>query len=460
MATPIPSNRVLFSLDQIAELTGGDVLTPGLSPRGIVIDSRRVREGSLFVAIKGERLDGHDYIDAAVDAGATALLVNRGARVPDDIATVEVDDTIHALGELARAYRARWGGPLVGITGSAGKTTTKALAAAALEGAGLSVCATPGNLNNLIGVPMTLFTLDVEHDVAVIEMGTNRRGEIARLAEIAAPTVGVVTLVGAAHTAGLGSIEKVAEEKTSLLRALPKTGIAIVNGDDGRLRGEWGGRTIRFGRSTGCDYRLHSVEVAVDGTEAVVDALGDRNTLKLSLLGEPAVVNALAALSIVDALQAPIAPAAHALTQVTPSEGRLVPREAPGHVLVLDDTYNANPRSVAAALDVGAQLAAVRGGRLVAILGDMLELGSLSRRAHADVLRRARGRASVVISVGGEMKRAAKSTGIGRWVADAQAVNALIARVLKASDVVLVKGSRSMRLERVSNALVSGELFR
>ncbi|MBW2224131.1 MAG: UDP-N-acetylmuramoyl-tripeptide--D-alanyl-D-alanine ligase, partial [Deltaproteobacteria bacterium] len=199
-------------------------------------DSRAVEPGNLFVALRGERFDAREFVTQAVDAGAAAVIVERGASLPGHVSAVEVADTLLALGDLAKVHRAAWNGKVVGITGSVGKTTTKDLVAAALQSSGHRVLKTAGNLNNRIGVPMTLFQLDETVDTAVIEMGTSEPGEIARLAEIAAPDIGIVTRASMAHTEGLGSVEAVADEKVSLLHAIAPDGVAVAYGDDPPLK--------------------------------------------------------------------------------------------------------------------------------------------------------------------------------------------------------------------------------
>ena len=197
MATPIPANQATFHRDEVVSATGGTSGGPTWeSASGVVTDSRAIQPGNLFVALRGERFDAHEFAAQAVDAGATAVVVERGTPLPDHVSTVEVDDTLLALGDLARAHREKWNGKVIGITGSVGKTTTKDLAASALQSAGYRVLKTAGNLNNRIGVPMTLFQLDATVDMAVIEMGTSEPGEIARLAEIAAPDVGIWNVCG------------------------------------------------------------------------------------------------------------------------------------------------------------------------------------------------------------------------------------------------------------------------
>jgi len=482
MATPIPRNAARFTLAEIEAVTGATVEASsgaeGLEVRGVVTDSRAARQGCLFVALRGERLDGHAFLEAAAHAGSRAVVVERGraAALPSGTATIEVDDTLRALGDLAAAHRGRWTGRVVGITGSAGKTTTKELTAAACDAIGLRTLKSAGNLNNLVGVPMVVFELDDRFDTAVIEMGTNHPGEIARLAEIAAPDVGVVTLAAAAHTEGLGTVEAVAEEKTSLWRALPDTGACVANADDAQSFG-WLDRAsaatkIAFGRSERADVRLVDRAVTPDARTRctfVVRGVTEPVEVELRLLGEPAALDAAAALAAVLALggASAIAPAALGLERVEPTPGRLHVRRSRSGVAVLDDSYNANPRSTELALDTLVELAVASGAaRRIAILGDMKELGDRSAAEHERVGQYAmRAELFALIGCGREMtaavtaaardatrRRGIQATRI-MHVLDPKDAIALARSVLRPGDMVLVKGSRSMQMERIADAL-------
>ncbi|MBC7174074.1 MAG: UDP-N-acetylmuramoyl-tripeptide--D-alanyl-D-alanine ligase, partial [Polyangiaceae bacterium] len=324
-----------------------------------------------------------------------------------------VEDTLRALGDLAAFHRARWGGKVVGITGSVGKTTTKELCRAGLEATGACVLATAGNLNNRIGVPMTLFGLSAAHSVAVIEMGTSEPGEIERLAAIAKPDVGVVLQVAEAHTAGLPSLDSVADEKTALFRALGPSHVAIANADDARIMGRVpaaGPHVLTFGAAEAADFRLIASTLEERGTRLDV-RMPDGQTLSLTLrlFGEAAAIDATAALAVAAALDVPSGEFALGLSRVGPSPGRIEPKDGRGEVLVLDDTYNANPRSMRAALLTAAEVRAIRGGRLIVALGDMKELGNISTEAHRDIGRLVAEIApAAFIAVGAEMSAAAE----------------------------------------------------
>lgn len=450
MATPIPSNAACFTLDEIAEATGGRVVGDGgLAIEGVFTDSRSSRPEGLFVALRGERFDAHRFL-ADVDAAA-ALVSDESADGPKH--RVVVEDTTEALGAIAQAHRLRWGqggGRLVAITGSAGKTSTKAMTAAALRGAGLRVRATEGNLNNLVGVPMTLLTLTDDDQVAVVEMGTSAPGEIAALAAYALPDVALVTGVSEAHTAGLGGIEGVLEEKASLYAVLEEEDVAIVNVDDRRLsRVHVDARRVEFGTSEEAEVRLIEWSFEELRTLARIDVAGTVVEVRTALLGEAAARNATAALAIAYALDADVRMAAAALAELGPVAGRMSPQLRADGLLVLDDSYNANPASTRMALDTAAAIARSRGAHLWAVLGDMKELGGASDAAHRRLLEYAFPRARLVL-VGAEMEAA-------RADLDLDVMSVSLASDVRlevgAGDVVLVKGSRSMALEQVVTSL-------
>ena len=458
MATPIPRNQVELRRDEVLAITQGSGTGPSWdSVSGIVTDSRAIEKGNLFVALRGESFDAHAFVAQAVDAGATAVVVERGTSLPAHVSAVEVDDTLRALGDLARAHRAAWNGKVIGITGSVGKTTTKDLTAAALQSAGCRVLKTRGNLNNRIGVPMTLFELDASVDTAVIEMGTSEPGEIARLAEIAAPDVGIVTRATLAHTEGLGSVAAVADEKVSLLHALRPSGVAVAYGDDPPLKKRASvvpaKRKLFYGRSATNDVRVIDWDVESNGSRARFQVRGRDVEISMGLLGEGAVLNAAGALAIVLGLDLPLEDAVRGIAGVQPSAGRLQPRSSSGDRLVIDDSYNANPASMEVALQASRALAESQDAPLVAILGDMKELGAQSEEAHRE-LGELVSDSDVFLFVGcgagmHEAVAAANARGTDTlWFEDADDCGEISAR-LPLNAVILVKGSRSMRMERL-----------
>jgi len=466
MATPIPANQAQFGRDDVVSATGGIASGPEWdNVSGVVTDSRAVRPGNLFVALRGERFDARDFAAQAADAGAAAVMVEHGASLPDHVSVVQVDDTVRALGDLARVHRDAWNGKVIGITGSVGKTTTKDLTAAALQSAGHRVLKTTGNLNNRIGVPMTLFQLDASVDTAVIEMGTSEPGEIARLAEIATPDAGIVTRTSLSHTEGLGSVEAVADEKVSLLHALPRDGIAVAYGDDAPLKKRASvvraKRKLFYGRTAGNDVRVIDWDVDADGTQARFQVRGQEVEIAMGLLGEGAVLNAAGALAIAFGLGASLEAAARGIVEVQPSPGRLQPRAGKGGRLIIDDSYNANPASMEVALNAALAIAEKRDAPLVVVLGDMKELGKQGEDAHRKVGELVSD-AGVFLFVGcgegmHEGVAAANARGVDTlWFEDAAECRELGDR-LPLHSVILVKGSRSMEMERAIAPLLEGE---
>jgi UDP-N-acetylmuramoyl-tripeptide--D-alanyl-D-alanine ligase len=475
MATPIPSNLASFSLAEIASITAGVLVGAGDPVRGVAIDSRAVTPGSLFVAIRGAQHDGASYLQQALERGAGALLVHAGTPCPAGTPRIEVADTTHALGELAAFHRRRWGKPVIAITGSAGKTTTKELTASALAATGARVHKTLGNLNNQIGAPMTLLGLGDEHDFAVLELGTSARGEIARLGAIAQPTVAAVLLAAAAHTEGIGTLSQVADEKASLFHALGEGGCCVVNADDAELLARVPAqRTTRaFGVAERADVRLLEARLSPQGTRvrASVKQVGELEW-QLRLLGQAAALDACAALACVLCACGPAAlpAAAAALAQLEPTPGRMAPRRMANGVVLLDDSYNSNPSSARASLETLKDLAQVSEARSIAVLGDMKELGALSQAEHARIgefcVRQA---IDVLVGCGPEMAHAtsaAAKLSAGRLaphptrvahVQDPLEATRLLRSLWRAGDVVLVKGSRSLAMERVVAALVAAE---
>ncbi|MDX1648292.1 MAG: UDP-N-acetylmuramoyl-tripeptide--D-alanyl-D-alanine ligase [Myxococcota bacterium] len=432
----------------------------------VSIDTRSLPPGSLFVAIRGPRHDAHAFLADALRAGAAGLLVEREdavpADAPDALPVLVVEDGTRALGELATGHREGFDGPVVAITGSNGKTTTKEMCAAILGG--VAPCLrNRGNLNNAYGLPLTLLERDAAHRAVVVEMGMNHRGEIAPLAAIARPDVGVLTNVGTAHIEFLGSREEIAREKGDLLAALPPDGVAVVNGDDPLACAQARrspARVLRFGLGPEADVRAERVTPLGDRGHAF-DLLAPpgRVPVHVAGLGETAVPNALAAAGAALAAGATLEQVAEGLARYEPAPGRMQRVTLPRNVILINDTYNANPQSVEVALR---SLASLKGGsRGIAVLGDMGELGEDAVGAH-----RAAGALAAELGLdflfvlGRHAKDVAEGAlGAGMEPArvhvggDHEETGAAVSRVLQGDDWVLVKGSRSMRMERVVDAV-------
>ncbi|MCC6645390.1 MAG: UDP-N-acetylmuramoyl-tripeptide--D-alanyl-D-alanine ligase [Polyangiaceae bacterium] len=474
MATTIPSNRAAFTLAEVAQATGGELIgDAGARVVGVTTDSRAVAPGALFVALVGERLDGHAHATAAVAAGAGALLVMRPVAV--DAPRVVVRDTTAALAGLARAHRDRWeargaGRRIVAITGSAGKTTTRRATAALLTEVSRQVHATTGNLNNAVGAPMTLLGLGEEHDTAVLELGTSSPGEIGHLAEMARAHVGVVTLVAAAHTERLGGLDGVATEKGALLRALPTDGAAVFFADDPRVRrlaSESPARArVGFGHGDDADVRVIERRVIDPSRSSItLSARGAHLTFELPLLGRAGALAAAAAVAVAVALGHEVPTdeqATRAFSALADgADGRLAATTLGDGSWLLDDSYNANRASMEASLEAASELARASGRRLVLVLGAMLELGALEDGEHAAVADRARGAGpAVVVAVGAPARVIAERCRDSAEVASVdRAADAVpwLARARRAGDVILVKGSRGVGLDAVADALRHGD---
>jgi UDP-N-acetylmuramoyl-tripeptide--D-alanyl-D-alanine ligase len=424
---------------------------------GVSIDSRTVKHGELFVALRGGRFDGHDFVPDALRQGAWGALVERPAPgALDGLRNViTVDDTLIALQELSRMHRGRFSLPVVGVTGSNGKTTTKEMLAAILRQRG-PVLKNEGNLNNHIGVPLTLFRLRAEHRAAVIEMGISGLGEIALLARLAQPDVGVITNIGPAHLQFLGSTDTVARAKGELLQGMRPGGTAVLNADDryfGTLRALFPGRVVSFGTGEQADVRATGIEQRQDGTEMTIRAAGGTTRVRLRTIGLHNVSNALAAAAAASVLGVPPDMVRSGLEEFRPVAMRSELRDVRG-MRVLADCYNANPASVRAALEA---LSALGGGRTVAVLGDMLELGDAAAEAHREAGRTTAdlgiGALIAVGPLGRHVAEGARSAGMAadrvREAGTPSQAAVLLRGIARAGDTVLIKGSRGMKMETV-----------
>jgi UDP-N-acetylmuramoyl-tripeptide--D-alanyl-D-alanine ligase len=442
----------------VAAVTAGQIIHNGadVMVQGFSTDSRTLQAGDLFIALRGERYDGHDYIAQAVRHGAAACLseeVIAGLSIP----VVQVRDTLAAMGDLAQSLRRRFSGPVVGITGTSGKTTTKEMLAAILARTGPGLKSS-GNFNNLIGVPLTLFGLSPEHRWAVIEMGMSARGEISRLTQIGEPAIGIITNVGAAHLETLGGISGVARAKGELFIHLPAGGTALVNADDPQicqLPVANGVHRVLFGSAPEAQVRASAV-TAVDGSvHFTLHLPGIDIPVQLPLPGRHNVQNALAAAAAAWVLAVPAADIAAGLAEFRPCPGRMELLELPGDLVILEDSYNANPMSMRAALDALHDLG--RPGRRIAVLGDMLELGEAARDLHRDVGALVAERADWLFTLG-ELAREIAAGAVDHGLPEERVVAATtldellgrLSAVLQPGDRLLIKGSRGMRMERVS----------
>ena len=443
-----------FTLEEIALWThgrrrGGD----GVRATGIAIDSRKVSHGDLFVAIRGERVDGHAFLaDAAARGAVAAMVAEAPAQAP--LPTVEVRDSVLALGDLASAVRAGERAHVIGITGSNGKTTVKTLVASILSRHGRTHV-NHGNYNNEIGVPLTLLAMPADSEYAVIEMGAGKPGDIEYLAAIARPQIGLVNNIASAHLERMGSLDAIADTKGALYRALPADGVAVVNVDDA-FAGYFSGlagtrRVLRFGLERPADVSARAVMLAPAHSDFVLVTPAGECHVEMPLAGRHNVANALAAASVAAALDVPLETIGAGLAGVEGVSGRLQSRRAATGWTLIDDSYNANPGSLRAAIDV---LALASGERWL-VLGDMKELGPDAAALHADVGSYARERGIERLwSVGDLSAAAAEAFGDGaRHFSTQQALAAALSAALHAGVTCLVKGSRSSAMECVIAAL-------
>ncbi|MGO8999611.1 MAG: UDP-N-acetylmuramoyl-tripeptide--D-alanyl-D-alanine ligase [Polyangiaceae bacterium] len=478
MATAIPANQASFSLQELASAAEGELVRepdPGARVTGVVTDSRAVVPGNAFVALPGERTDGHDFLGAAIERGATAVVVRRGRSVPGGpVAVVLVDDVLAAFGSIARGHVRRWRGPQAGVrrvaavTGSAGKTTTKELLAAILGAVG-PCHATRGNLNNRVGVPAVALGLSDE-SYAVFELGMSVPGEIAALARIVCPDVAVLLNVGVAHAEGFGgSALGIANEKGAIFEALAPDGVAVANMDDDAVRAQLHrapprARRVGFGASPDADVRLVSRgrPPAGVGSRVTIARRGGSIELELPIAGEAVAMDLCAAIAAADATAGSDVPGdviAAAVASWRPPDSRSVTLELAGDVWALDDSYNANPASMRAAFSTLAELRLAGRRRAIAVLGEMRELGPLSDREHdelgAELVQRG---FELVIGCGGAIERTLRRAEAGglhvRYAKDATEAGALLGDEVRAGDVILFKGSRAAGVERALATLL------
>jgi len=446
------------TLEEFARACGGRLQGADATFTDVVSDSRTLKRGQLFVALQGPNFNGQDFVGAALQAGAAGAVV--GAAQPVALPQIVVPDTQAALERAARSWRAHFAGPLVGVAGSNGKTTAKEMTASILAQAG-ECLATRGNLNNHIGVPLTLMRLTPGHRFAVIEMGANRAGEVAALVALARPSIGLITNAGAEHLEGFGTLEGVARAEGEMVAGLTPAATAVINADDEFVslwRGSTPARVVTFGVRQRADFTATDVRASVGAhgfrTHFRLSAPQGSAAIELSLGGAHNVANALAAAAAAAAAGATLEHIAAGLASVRAVPGRLQFKQSASGAWLIDDSYNANPSSMRAAIEVLATLS----GRKWLVLGDMGELGAFAADAHTDIGEFARAQGiERLYATGPLMQRAVESFGAGaRWYGAAAELTAALHEALRGAGPevrLLVKGSRSNRLERVVEAL-------
>jgi UDP-N-acetylmuramoyl-tripeptide--D-alanyl-D-alanine ligase len=422
--------------------------------QGYSIDSRTIQSGELFFAVKGERLDGHDFVHQALERGAVSAVVRKDqlARFPVKTCLLAVDDTLVALQTLATAVRRLWGKPVVGVTGSVGKTTTKDAIAHVLTSR-YSVLKSEGNFNNHFGLPLMLLKLEPEQEIAVIEMGMSHAGEIAALAKIAQPEVGVVTVVAPVHLESFDSVAAIARAKYELVESLPPGGTAVLNADDeyvSQFGRDFKGRVVLYGTRTPADVRAENFESrGAEGSAFDVVVDGVRERARLPLVGVHNISNALAAVAVGLDRGITLSEAVVALATLQPADKRGQVVQV-GNIPVINDCYNSNPKALEAMVDA---LAAMPAKRRIVIAGEMLELGPAGELMHRSAGEHiAEKKMNVLVGVRGlakHMVEAAKAKGISaEFVATPEEAGEWLARETRDGDVVLLKASRGVKLEK------------
>jgi len=445
---------ISVTLNQLARILGADVSGDDLTFDAVTTDTRKITPGCLFVALKGERFDAHDFAEQAKAAGAGALLVSR--KLDIDLPQAVVKDTRLAFGELAAWVRQQVPARVVALTGSSGKTSVKEMTAAILSQCGNTLY-TAGNLNNDIGVPMTLLRLTPEHEFAVIELGANHQGEIAWTVNLTRPEAALVNNLAAAHLEGFGSLEGVAKAKGEIYTGLPANGIAIMNADNNdwlNWKSVIGDRkTWRFSpNAANSDFTATNIHVTSHGTEFTLQTPTGNVDVLLPLPGRHNIANALAASSLAMAVGAPLSAIKAGLANLKAVPGRLFPVQLAENKLLLDDSYNANVGSMTAAVQVLSEMPGYR----VMVVGDMAELGDESEACHTEVGEAAKASGiDRVLSAGHLSKNISQASGVGEHFADKAALIARLRALVAEQQIVtvLVKGSRSAAMEEVVHAL-------
>jgi UDP-N-acetylmuramoyl-tripeptide--D-alanyl-D-alanine ligase len=463
-----------LTLSRIAELMGASAgeIDPSATATGYSIDSRTIRPGELFFAVKGEKMDGHDFVSQALEMGAVAAVVAReqfpkvmvqigrvGMSIPPASKLVAVEDTLIALQALAKGVRRLWTRPLIAVTGSAGKTTTKEAIAHVLA-TRLRVHKSEGNFNNHFGLPLMLLKLEPEHDLAVVELGMSHLGEITALAQIAKPNTGVVTNVAPVHLEFFTSITEIAKAKYELVESLPANGTAVLNGDDeyvSQFGREFKGKVITYGFGPACSIRADKWESNGEGGSIFDVVAGDQHeNVALPLIGKHNVHNALAAIAVGLEHGLTLTESAVALEKLSPADkrGQVV---RIGNITVINDCYNSNPTALAAMVDALAEMPAKR--RIV-VAGEMLELGPKGEQMHRESGRHMAGKnIDLLIGVRGlaqEMVDSAKQAGMtAAFVATPEEAGEWLAGQVRDGDVMLLKASRGVKLEKALEKLSS-----
>lgn len=444
-----------MKLSTLAKRLQGKLLGPDVDYIGLSLDSRSIKSHELFIAIHGEKFDGHNFIELAKQHGAAAAVVDHA--IDTDLPLVLVQDTRKALGELAKQHRRQFSIPIIALTGSCGKTTTKEMIRSILAEIG-PVLTNFKNFNNDIGLPLTLLNLNAQHHYAVIEMGANHAGEIAYLTHITQPNVALVTNIGPAHLQGFGSMTGVAQAKAEIFSGLTKNGVAIINADDrftDTLQKACASfRSVSFGLSGTCDFSATNIQIDTDGkaTFLLHAPCAKETMICLNLLGQHHVMNALAAAAAASQVGVELSHIKSGLEKMQPVPGRVIVSKTKIGATLIDDSYNANPSSVAVAL----KLLAHYSGQRIFVMGDMGELGQNAVDYHRQIGKLAKElNIDDVYTCGDLSKETAKAFGVSaKHYSDHQELILALKPHLQKNVTILIKGSRSAQMEKVAVALM------
>ncbi len=443
-----------ITLTQVSEILAGKVINKNAEFTGVSTDSRTLQPGQLFIALSGENFDGHQFLAEVKNKGAAAAIVSRPIEI--DLPLLQVADTEKALGALAAWHRRQFTLPLIALTGSCGKTTVKEMLRTILTQAGAAL-ANIGTLNNAIGVPLTLLQLQPEHRYAVIEMGANHPGEIAYLTQMAQPQVAFINNIAPAHLEGFGTVEGVAQAKSEIYTGLAQDGIVLINADD--KFADWlkekaaDKKIITFGIEHTADFQAEALTANQEGCFSFcLKTPQEKITIQLPLPGRHTVLNAVAAAAAASSVGVTLTAIKAGLESMQPVNGRLVMKQSAAGARIFDDTYNANPFSVQAALQVLSNYS----GERVLVLGDMAELGANTEQMHSDIGRLAKELGINRLYAWGKLSRATvQAFGEGGvHFEDKERLSAAVRSVLQPAMTVLVKGSRSAKMEQVVAALL------
>ena len=458
---------------EILKATGGTVISGAIDKifRGVSTDTRQIYRGNLFIPLKGEKFDGHDFIADAVKTGATGFLIQKGSedKIPpclEDALIISVGDTLKALGDIANFWRRHCKATIVAITGSSGKTTTKEMIAT-ISGLTKNVSKAKGNFNNLIGLPLSILQIHGGHEIAILEMGTNAPGEIGKLTRIAEPDIGLITNIGPAHLEGLKSLDMVREEKVDLFRNMAETGITIINLDDKKLlisNGEWKGKKVTFGLSKNADVSADKIKTwGREGVSFTIKIGEFGQDIKMSIVGSHNIYNALAAAASSWALGIEYQTICQGLEAFQPISGRMEIHRLNNGAFIINDTYNANPASFSAALETLKNLKGDHGSTV--IMGDMLELGDRAEELHEGIGSLMADTEVGTIFLRGRLSPATAAGALKKNVPEKQIIFfekpeeivSCLASYVQEGDWILVKGSRQTKMEESVRKII--ELF-